>query len=92
MVTLDLDTIVASVRRTGRLVVAHDHFVRARIQGVAAQEQVVPELPEIADARNDRHDAIGWQQVRDGQRTAVGPDNVFDARTHLFGHFTLYST
>ena len=34
---------------------------------------------------------IGRRKVRNCQRAAVGANNVLHARTHLYGHFTLYS-
>ena len=38
---------------------------------------------------------LGWLAavaIRNGERAAVRTDNVLYARTHLYGHFTLYST
>jgi hypothetical protein len=35
---------------------------------------------------------IGGGKVCNRERTSVRSDNVLNARTHLYGHFTLYST
>ena len=32
------------------------------------------------------------RKIRDRQRASIRPDNVLDAGTHLYGHFTLYLT
>ena len=34
---------------------------------------------------------IGWRKIRYRKRTTIRADYVLYARTHLYGHFTLYS-
>ena len=43
-------------------------------------------------AANDPPPGIFWRKICDRERTSVRTDYVLNARAHLYGHFTLYST
>jgi hypothetical protein len=35
---------------------------------------------------------IGWREIGNRKRAAVGPNNIFNARSYQIGHSTLYTT
>src|SRR5690606_14401057 len=41
-------------------------------------------------ASDDPAPRIGWRQVRYGQRTPIGTNDILDARSNQIGHRTLY--
>ncbi|KRA97962.1 hypothetical protein ASD83_12925 [Devosia sp. Root685] len=57
-----------------------------------AQETTTHGSNDFRLAANYPTSGVGWRQIRNSERAAVRTDNVLYARTHLYGHFTLYST
>ena len=73
-----------------------EEFVDAQCIAVArlfeAEQPAAHSSDDFGFAADDPPPRVGGGKVCNRERTTVRSDNVLNARTHLYGHFTLYST
>ncbi|MNT90007.1 hypothetical protein D3C72_2308350 [compost metagenome] len=71
-------------------------FIDAQCVAVAglfeAEQPAAHGSDDFGFTADDPPPRIGGGKVCNRERTSVRSDNVLNARTHLYGHFTLYST